>query len=61
MREIDYEDLSDPCKHDSLRPGSTMTMLMVHDDLYQEDEAECKVLLFVCLFRARRINLSVQR
>ena len=34
--QIDDEDLRDPCKHDSLRPGSTMTMLMVHDDLYQK-------------------------
>ena len=34
--QIDDEDLRDPCKHDSLRQGSTMTMLMVHDDLYQK-------------------------
>ena len=34
--QIDDEDLRDPCKHDSLRQGSTMTMLMVSDDLYQK-------------------------
>ena len=38
-----------------------MTMLMVHDDLYKKTRLSAKVLLFVCLFRARRKTLSVQR